>query len=319
MNMKDIHDVAKQSERIYRHVFLQKYNKSAKIVYGFVEGKDDPSFYKGIIDNLLLPFEWHIEITIVGNKEKVLNVHKLFDWTRFPKKRIIFFVDRDLSEILKEPIPDEMNIYITDNYSIENDMVNRYTCGRVLEEVCNITELAHNEKECILSKFDEQLEIFGREMSLIMAWIIYWKRNNLKPELDKIEMNKLFVFNTGQLVKCSNPIPINNVKTIHELCEIDFNSNCDITEALADFNKADGVKRFIRGKYLLWFLVEYVLSIRQSIDRFSSSYKKPPTMTSNLHHKNAIIMIAPRVKAPASLRNFLEDTCIYYAKNVNTE
>ncbi len=75
----------------------------------------------------------------------------------YSKHDIAFFVDRDLSEFLDEPLPQNTNMYITDKYSIENDIVNRGTCERVLTELFNIESIDISEAGKILDLFDEQL------------------------------------------------------------------------------------------------------------------------------------------------------------------
>lgn len=47
MTMLQIHAAALSGPAPTYHVFLGRYRKAAKCVYGFVEGKDDPSFYRG--------------------------------------------------------------------------------------------------------------------------------------------------------------------------------------------------------------------------------------------------------------------------------
>ena len=130
MSILGVHAEALGSELTVYHEFLTRYKKTAMCVYGFVEGKDDPSFYRGAIEHML-PKEWTVDLWSVGNKDKVIQLYADFDWVRFPKNRVVFFIDRDLSEFLKETLPVQNNVYITDKYSIENDIVSRDTCDRV--------------------------------------------------------------------------------------------------------------------------------------------------------------------------------------------
>ena len=59
MGMLDIHEAALKRSVVAYHRFLLHYRSSARAVYGFVEGKDDPSFYRGKIESYL-PDEWDI-------------------------------------------------------------------------------------------------------------------------------------------------------------------------------------------------------------------------------------------------------------------
>jgi hypothetical protein len=90
--------------RIVLHEFKIRFKKNSNTIYGFVEGKDDPSFYRGFIDNNI-PDNWHVELWCAGGKDNVLDIYSNFDWRSFHKRQILFFIDRDLSEFTKESIP----------------------------------------------------------------------------------------------------------------------------------------------------------------------------------------------------------------------
>src|SRR5690349_4184453 len=99
MEMLDVHKEALESLNVAYHVFLLFYNQGGKMLFGFVEGKEDPSFYRNFIENVAYE-PWQCKLISAGNKQKVLAVFATMDWTRFPRKAICFFVDRDLSEYL---------------------------------------------------------------------------------------------------------------------------------------------------------------------------------------------------------------------------
>ena len=207
---------------------------------------------------------------MLGIKIKFLQLYDEFDWSRFPKLQIIFFIDRDLSNFLNESLRSESNIFITDNYSIENDIVNRNTCDRVLTEVCKLNNIKENEKEKILNLFDNQLDIFQDRMVTIMSWIIYWKRSGCKPSLDNIEMKHLFKLQKGRLRSILRPRSfISHTEYIHKKCGIDYKPRSGIRTIAKEFRKVKGNKKFVRGKYILWFFVEYVLSIHGNANFFS--------------------------------------------------
>lgn len=89
MSMLGVHAEALGGELTVYHEFLNRYKKTAMCVYGFVEGKDDPSFYRGAIEHML-PEKWTVALWSVGNKDKVIQLYAAFDWVRFPKKRVVF-------------------------------------------------------------------------------------------------------------------------------------------------------------------------------------------------------------------------------------
>jgi len=71
--MLDIHAAALASGNIPYHEFLLCYKSTEQIVYGIVEGRQDPCFYRGIIENML-PDGWDVRLIKAGSKAKVLRV-----------------------------------------------------------------------------------------------------------------------------------------------------------------------------------------------------------------------------------------------------
>jgi hypothetical protein len=59
MDMLNVHAAALANGKIAYHEFLLCYRAGQKLVYGMVEGKDDPCFYRGIIDQIL-PQGWRL-------------------------------------------------------------------------------------------------------------------------------------------------------------------------------------------------------------------------------------------------------------------
>ncbi len=144
MSMLRLHQEALERGSAGYHQFLARYSRTAKVVYGFVEGKDDPCYYRGFIEQLL-PDDWDVELWPAGNKMKVYGIYSMIGWNRFPKRRICFFVDRDFLGLISEKSVADCNIYVTDDYSIENSLAKRSTCHRILTEVLGFTSVDHDE------------------------------------------------------------------------------------------------------------------------------------------------------------------------------
>lgn len=309
MTMIDIHKEALENTLVQYHEFIKSYKENSKVVYGFVEGVEDPCFYRGFIDNKL-PEEWKVQLWAAGNQKKVLQIYSKFDWRRFKKIRIAFFIDRDLFNFIPHELPSDTNIYTTDKYSIENDIVCKNTCERVLTELCGFSNLPHNELETILELFEEQLDCFQQMMIPIMACIIKWRKDGNKACLDNIEMKDIFSFSSGkiQIKKLSE----SQTEYIHKKCNIPLASNNDLSQIEKEFKSNNHNKKFVRGKYLLWFFVSFCISIKNDWEKLNLTLKKPRRNVP-FSFSNAIQHIGPRAKIPASLNIFLENTYVKYA------
>lgn len=314
MDMLETHEIALESDNVTYHEFLLCYKVRGKTVYGFVEGKDDPSFYRGLIENNL-PDGWEIKLIRSGNKDKVLKVFKKMDWSRYPKRRICFFIDRDLSEFLGGCAAQGDNLYITDNYSIENEAINFRTMERILEEVFDMINFDPGEVESLRSLFEANLRTFSEAMVSVMAQILIWRRSGVNAGLDNIEPKEFFFFENGQIrLKQEFSSPEDRVRYAALRANANKSKNYELDATEYEFRQKKGPEKFIRGKYLLWFFVQCGKSIHQSTPLFCSRYKEAPKPRIGLGGKNAIIVIAPRVKCPSTLKTFIEYNYSEYIK-----
>jgi hypothetical protein len=309
--MMQVHAAATNSKVASYHEFLARYSRRSRVVYGFVEGKQDPAFYRGFIDQLL-PDGWDVELWPAGNKDQVYRIHGLMDWRRFPKSRVCSFVDRDLSDVIPETLAVSRNIYVTDGYSIENDIVNRSTLKRVLSELCGFSRVDHAELDALADTFAREFDVFLRNMISIMSWIVIWRRSGQRPNLNEIQMGDLFMVKDARLVANASPKGKAVSEYIHERCKVTFDGALDTAPITEELRKENKYKRFTRGKYCLWFLVEYCNSVHRDAAAVFPSLAAPPKMNLTLSCANGMAIIGARARCPASLRNFLRETFLRY-------
>ena len=306
MTMLQVHADAVQSVSTAYHEFLLRYKASSNIVYGIVEGKEDPMFYRGLIERQL-PEGWEVELVPAGCKDNVLRAIDAFDWTHFPPKRICFFVDRDLSDFIPEGASYRENVYVTDNYSIESDAVNVGVLKRLLTEVLNIADLNPGEMEIIEQRFSTALGFFQDSMVPIMAQIILWRRDGKRPCLNDIRPRDFFVFVDGS-IKLRNEFQsaLSLLQHAGNCVNLQLSQQTELASAEAEFSQRQGAEKFIRGKYLLWFLVEFAIEIHRSISNIIKRFTKSPKVRASIGPGNAMVVLAPRVRCPGTLQEFLE-------------
>lgn len=315
MDMLEIHEVARGSSIVTYHDFLYYYKPREQIVYGFVEGKDDPSFYRGLIENNL-PDGWNVKLIRSGSKDNVFEVFNKIDWSRFPKRRICFFVDRDLSEFLGETLSGE-NIYVTDNYSIENEVVTFHIMERFLEEIFNVIDLNPTELDLVRNMFETNLKVFREAMAPVMVQILLWRRANVKVILNKIEPKEFFVFKQGRIEL--NPrfaSPDDRIQHAASCIGALRATDEEIAATDVEFRSKEGLKKYIRGKYILWFFVQCGKEIHKAIPSLCPRYKVAPKTRIGLGVGNAIVVTANWVRCPISLKLFLDINFVAYIKEV---
>lgn len=317
MTMLKVHADALNSVSAAYHEFLLRYKASASIVYGIVEGKEDPMFYRGLIERQL-PDGWEVELISAGCKGNVIRAVDAFDWTRFSPKRICFFVDRDLLDFISEGSVSGPNVYVTDNYSIENDAVNARVLKRILTEVLNIGEFRPTEWEVIEERFSSALTFFQECMVPIMAQILLWRLDGKQPCLNDIRPKDFFIFVDGNVkLRAEFELALSRLRHASRCVNLQPSPHTELVKSEAEFRRSQGANRFIRGKYMLWFLVEFALEIHRSISLLVARFTGSPKVRISFGPGNAMVVLAPRVRCPVSLQEFLERTYGQYVRDKN--
>lgn len=315
MTMLSVHADALERNTAY-HEFLLFYKRTATVVYGFVEGSQDPSFYRSLIDSNL-PRGWVAKLFQAGNRDKVIQTCLEFDWKRFDTKQICFFVDRDLTAFFSGNDRLPSNVYVTDQYSIENDVVTQETLGRVLEEVFNITGLTPDEENIIQELFVAEYGKFCEAMASPMSQILIWRRNGDRAYLDNVRLKDWFDFGSGKITfKAGFSNARTRVECVANRCRCTLSPDELLRETENEFRQKDGVQKFVRGKYVLWFFVQFVNSIYESADAFCARCVKRPKTHVSLAIENALVILGVRVRVPESLRTFLAATYSAYIEGV---
>lgn len=301
------------------HEFIGKYRRIDKKIYGFVEGKTDPSFYRTYV-NTLLPSGWEIDFTLARTKKNVIDVYNSIDWENFPKARVLFFVDRDLSMFISEEIPISENIYITDMYSVENYVVSSKVLRIILDDFSDLGSLPNDIKDEICRSFSEQLRKFQLLMTDVMVWIIVWRRHGQKTKnyegvcLNNIKLNKLIQVSADNC--CYNPKFNSSLALchiIHNWCKIHYIPDKEkvFKSVRREFRSNQGEQKFIRGKFLIWFMIKYLNSIFVSNETDGTVRK--PKYSVTWGHPNLLSIIGNQLPIPESLRRFINNTCVRYA------
>ena len=310
-SMLEIHSQALETVDESYNEFLLIYKKQAKCVYGFVDGKDDISFYKCLIQPQL-PEGWTVKLIPSGNKEKVLRCLKNFTWRDLFRKRICFFIDRDLQDFLELQPKLETNLYITDGYSIENSILQHELVFRVLGDIYEITLLRPDEEEIIKQTFRNNEARFFEAILPLMGQILLWKRLGDKANLNNLKLDKFSSFS-----KENANFDAKERKELLQIAAKQLGCNLcddsDIAEAENEIRRHKNCRLLIRGKYAFWFFFKQCEAISKAIPtllpRFSKVNKR---IVYGLD--KAIIIFAPRARVPESLRNFVEQNYLSFIR-----
>jgi hypothetical protein len=314
VNELEVHSRAAQRSNVFLHQFLTDYEKNNKIIYGFVEGHDDPSFYRNFIDNIFPNNEWSVCLYPVGGKQKVLSILKDLNWRIYKKNQIVFFVDRDLQDFLNEKLPSNSNLYVTDFYSIENYIVSSYMFERLIKEAYGFTSISQNELNSLVQLFEDQLNLFTDAMSDLMCHIINWRLNGERPILANLRLNYLFQVKNGNFELKTDRFgqKIDIIAKAEE--DLHLSRIClNFSQRKKEFMKSNNYQKFVRGKYLMAFFNMYCRSIHD--DYRNISFITLPSIRS-ARPECDIQLAGPRCRCPDSLSSFLNETIVKYIKSI---
>ena len=319
MDMLRAHRDALETLNPHYHDFLLRYRASAHVVYGFVEGKEDPCYYRGFIEHSI-PADWLVELWPAGRKRTVYKIHSSMDWGRFPKKRVCFFVDRDLDDLVPRQRVTDVNIYCTDGYSIENSLVNRNTCSRVLTELYGFAQVRHTELDTVCDLFEQQYEHFLSAMMGVMAWLLLWTRSGHTPQYSNIKMNELFSVFRGTLHHEARPGGFSTLaEYLHSRCQVSVSETADVGPVEGELRQRNEYRNLVRGKFVLWFLLAFCTAVHANARAFLPSQTMAPKIAfGNIAETNAMAAMAVRGRIPDTLRRFLSETFADYVNAHHT-
>lgn len=278
--------------------FMLDYQSGARTIHAFFEGRDDESFYVNFI-TWHCPVGWKIALYRCGNKAKVCDV-----WRRtasYDSGRLLFFVDKDHDDLVgrRDAAESAANVFVTEWYSIENYLVCVEIVRRYLRDILH-ADLAISDEDAVCDRFLLELRRFHTASRTVHAWIMAMRRSNYRVTIANIEMSDLFEVDSALTIrrrrvrlreylwrKCS----VSSAKAWNELLPV-------VREL-----SALPPKRFIRGKFELWFLVAFLLRMP---DVLSTKFGVQACgVKTHLTHSNAVEVLGPRLPIPPGLNAFL--------------
>ncbi|QWV98651.1 DUF4435 domain-containing protein [Geomonas nitrogeniifigens] len=300
--------LALQSQTVTLHKFLLNLRKDTKIVHSFFEGKTDESFYGSFLRNAK-EAQYDLTTYICGNKKSVYYYFDSLKNKNIGSNILLFFVDKDLDDIVPTIWPSDFRVYTTDHYSVENYIVTELMFEQVWGEIFRQGSGTEASK-VILSKFSKCLQDFHEFMLMVMAWILYHRRNveqrtDLKMHLDQVDLLKLY-----KIDKELNFVLLCTDKDIVEKLSLQTGCSTQITQwdkyknSLISELKLHPLKNIVRGHFEMQFFIYFITEAK---DALVKALGKPVKMHLTLTDANAIDVLGPRVQLPKSLEIFLSN------------
>ena len=315
MNILQMHQRATKKANIYYHRFLNKYKKNEKRIYVFCEGNEDFGYYVQAISKAYP--DLMLGKIFVEGKDNVLALHHFINWNIFNKNQLLFFVDRDMSYWLDGITYYDENIYITDQYSFENDAVTEDFFVSCLEDLYGFASADEEEMNVIRQLYVEKWKAFVNNSKYIMAAVAISLKSTGQHLAKNIEKNKIIKIESDTV--WSEKIAGKDFSDyVDEKLEIHESSRTEMDLLMKRF---DAEKEFysIRGKWAITFfvkLLEYVMNnSRRYVSSLYTGTIKEPKRLCEITPDKAMVILAPRMKIAKTLQEFCNVHIWQYLEN----
>lgn len=288
--------------------FIRDNPKLADSVHAFFEGQSDLSFYRNFLERFVSA-PTTLRTYECGGKHGVYTTHNKIVQRSDLQAIVVCFVDRDFADLLGANYPVADNMYVTDHYSIENYLVSADMLGRIWDEMIHV-EPEEIDLKPIQVKFETELARFHGFMLPVTAWIIYVQRNGQKIDENHINLAAFFSLADDLTLQCSHETDyMGMVGVLDGHCKVvtpaELLPGIDVVKAELS---ALPPKRYVRGKFELWFFVQFVNKLTSLLRQTLSGAGQPLSVNVRLQfgQANALIVLGPRLPIPPSLETFLQ-------------
>lgn len=292
---------ARESRVAVLHEFWTQYNPSQARVHAFFEGHEDIVFLAPHIERHL-PAGYRLVPYRCEGKGRVYEAFADITAKNPNVKSVLFFVDKDIDDILGTPWPTDPRIYVTDVYSIENYVVTADVLRRMLRDGVRAVGVSFDE-DAIIAEFEKKLSQYQGKLLTLMAWIVLARRAGERPNLKNLHMKSLWILSTECVaVRCSRR------RTDHMATATGVRLTSPLHGRLRLARKELArvpVKRVVRGKYELWFFVEFWRVLLQHLQSLATEASGKVQVKLAVTHDTALRVAVPYVETPKSLDLFL--------------
>jgi len=253
--------------------FTTAYDSKRYRLYLFFEGKTDSAYYLPELRRWRKQGEI-FHLTCDGKEGVIAAYHdkritqKISNW-----KNVLFFVDKDWDDLLNLiKIPQSSCFFVTEYYSFENDLVGPETIEMFWTD---FYKLRQNEQLTeVIQNFQQGYNVFVKLIRPMMAWAIAQKKKeaelalieNRKEKglnLKNINLNKVFGWDSEDLKPLKRE---NGWKNLKKACAFNHKLSCD--EIKKELKKLKNLepKQYIRGKFELWYLINFLIIFDKNIN-----------------------------------------------------
>ena len=282
------------------HQFKLLYSDTENEIHAFFEGEEDSLFYMPEIRRRAVDRKAHVYIC--GGKKNVVKAREIIKDQCYDIDKCLFFIDRDFDDYCGDQPYIDYSTYITDNYSIESDVVSQFNCELLLEDVLRISR-ADPEFAKIVAEYNSMEQQFASVIRPFMAWGIAAKAAGSQPNFNNVSIKSV--------ISMSNQAVSKRPKAFVKFCRSAVGSGAGATRSAVlgwarRLPLADR-KLWIRGKFYIWFFQMAILgAVGASNSRRTAAGGKPWKVPGALRDARLFELLGGRIPLPPSLTEYLQ-------------
>lgn len=242
---------AAESPTAVWHQFVLTHDPKRDDWYLFLEGSLDLAFYACALSRLVQQDSrvWDFRC---GGKRGVLAARQAVRQSHPHCTRCLFFIDKDLEDILGEASASARDVFRAEGYSVENYFVTAEALDLVWTQFWSLSS-GDPRRSIVRERFTRSLEQFYRILLPIMAWVTLARRAGQRPNLNNI--------NLGEIIRIVDGVPCRGVAAIETIRRV---PSCAFRPTLAEWLREARLlmqaprKSVVRGKFELWFFCKFL-------------------------------------------------------------
>ncbi|UPK87452.1 DUF4435 domain-containing protein [Pseudomonas sp. A2] len=288
-----------KSDIVALHQFRILYDPRQETFHFFFEGEEDSLFYMPEARRIIAGKEVHIYDC--GGKGNVVEVRDSIKSDGYLLDGCLFFIDRDYDDYLGTQAALDQYTYLTDSYSVENELTSAEAARVLLMDVLRVSR-ADPEFARIENYIETGLRKFHVEVRSLVSWILAASEEGCKPNLRNTTGLKDIVYFVGGDPKVTKDGFKEFKKKVSSNGKLPSVSGMLKWRRILDLSSSG---RWVRGKYELWFFQVILLrALEETNSRRKAAGGRAISVPSSLKSGKLFEVLGGRIKPPLSLQAF---------------
>jgi hypothetical protein len=302
MSFADLLRQSRQGSSTVLHKFLTTYSPGPERIYLFVEGQPDEAFYRAFVSGYLAEGQ-QIFVYNCEGKDRVYEIYEKVVF-RYPRcTNVMFFVDKDVDDVVGIARRQDPRIYVTEYYSIESYLVSRAVLERYFSDFVKIKRVTVKLDD-IFSSFDQLLSAFYSLMTPVMAYIVNMRRSGNRILLNDLKLGHWLRITSDGIRRTPRK---NKLEWICGISQTASSAHVwqQVRKTTAELKRLPP-KSFIRGKFEAWFLLEFVKRVLEDLSLVAREADGSISVSATLNESNFVQLLLRGIATPSSLQRFLD-------------